>query len=55
MTSEEYKLKNGQTITKYKDGPYFYVCCFNEDDACQWSKMYRNETDANVEFERWIE
>lgn len=49
--SEEYKAPSGETISIHKDGPYYYVECY--DDECRWTKMYRNEDDAKIEFERW--
>lgn len=48
----EYKLPNGEIISIYKDGPYWYVTCDNENRN-HWTKMYRNENEANIEFERW--
>lgn len=48
---EEYTAPSGETISLYKDGPYFYVAC-DKGEENRWSKIYRNEDDAKIEFER---
>lgn len=49
---DEYKAPSGDNIIIYKDGPLWYVCC-DKDNQNRWTKMYRNEDDAKIEFERW--
>lgn len=52
MTDEEYLAPSGETISKYKNGPYWYVTCDTKEEN-RWTKMYRNENEAILEFERW--
>ena len=52
MNNEEYETPSGEIIAKYKDGPYWYVTC-DKGEHNRWTKMYKNENDAKMEFERW--
>jgi hypothetical protein len=52
MMPGQYVAPSGETIEKYKDGPNYIVTSSTETEI-RWHKQFRNEEEANVEFERW--
>lgn len=48
----DYIAPSGELIQKYRDGTNYIVTC-NKGNEVRWYKQFRNEEDANVEFERW--